>query len=152
MTSKRIILFCVLLLALAGFIGAAGNYHWWTKASALSARKLPSPGDEYRKIMEQFNGHDSAIDLSGTIKIYDKEDQEALKETSTFRFIRSGRQYFMQLSYLQTFCNGSVILQLDTVNKLIVLAKAGDADSPMVFQKGGNPGLLFNDTAQFRSI
>jgi len=59
------------------------------------------------------------MELAGTIRVYDGENKYALKEEKTYHYIRAGRQYYSQLSYLQIFCNGEILLQLDTVNKVV---------------------------------
>ncbi len=152
MISKKLILMGVVLLTMAGFLTAMAGRYWWrsTFAVPVAEAELPGAAAEYRKIIERYHGRDSASDLSGTIRIYDGENKNALKETKTFRCVRSGGQYYMQLSSLQTFCNGAILLQLDTVNKRILICKAVNAGL-----SGGSPGkdpveILFSDTARFK--
>lgn len=152
MIAKKLIPALVLVLTLAGFLTATARYHWWKKASPTPAVAAPLPAavEEYRKILQRAHGTDSTSDLSGTIHIYDGENKNALKETKTFRYSRSGTQYYMQLSYLQTFCNGKVLLQLDTVHKRILLSRPAVTATP-----GNNTGrdpinALFSDTARFK--
>jgi hypothetical protein len=148
MSFKKIFLSALLLSALTA---ATAGYHWWKGRDKTSApqRELPPAPEEFRKVMLRYQRTvHSLASVEGTIRIYDQENKSALREVKTFRFVRCGDGYYMQLSYLQTFCDGKWLVQLDTVNRQIVVEKArGSAASmdPAVSQ-----GALFSDTAQFR--
>ena len=154
MIAKKWIPGIVIVLVLVGFLTATAGRHWWKSQAQAPApapeAALPGAATEYGKIMERYHGKDSSMRLSGTIRIYDEENDNALKETKTFRYIRSATQYYMQLSYLQTFSNGTIQLQLDTVHKRILVTKAADAGT-----SGDNAGktpidILFSDTSRFK--
>jgi hypothetical protein len=134
---------------LAGLLTAAGN-RWWVRKDFGANKVLPPASEEYQRIISRNKGADSALEIVGTIRVYDMEDKGSLKETSTFRCVRSGKQFYTQLSYVQTFCNGTIVLQLDTVNKRIMLSAADPHATPENFMPAGQIGLLFSDTAQFR--
>ena len=146
MFSKKIILSVVFVLALSG---AMAGYHWWKISGDQPApeKTMPSAAEEFGKVMLAYGRADSLSGVSGTIRIYDNEDKGALKETKTFYFVRSGAGYYVQLSYLQTWCDGVWMVQLDTVHHRVQVSKA---------QAGAGAGLpgplatLFSDTARFR--
>jgi len=142
---KKIIFSCVLLLILAGLFAAGSNKGWWKAASAGPDGSLPEARQEYLRVLQQYKDRDTSIDLAGTIHIYDGEQNNVMKEQSGFRMIRQGRQYYMQLSYLQTFCDGIVTVQLDTVGRTITFSNpVGDTA-----KEKGIFDLIFTDTAGF---
>lgn len=147
MISRTILVSTLLILALTGFIKAATDHHWWrTKQSAGDGLpQLPAAKDEFARILKKYAGTDSVTDLSGIIHLYDGETS-MLKETNSFRCYRSGGKYFWQLSYLQTFCDGKILLQLDTLHKEITVSKNIPAGNGVGFP-GQMPAALFNDSA-----
>lgn len=149
MTAKKILLPALLLLLTASLITAASGRHWW-KNSTIKEKKLPDAVAEYRRLIDRSGLADSLLDLSGTIRIYDRENKDALKEERLFHYSRHGRQYAMQLSYLQSFCDGDLTVQLDTVNKSIVVSRSVDAGISGMFPMGRSLESLFSDTAGFR--
>ncbi len=155
MRAKKLLLAILSLSTLIGLVAVAGRYgsrrH---KPGAGDAAPLsgatPPFAEEYRRIMERYNNVDSFLDLSGIIRIYDGGNKFSLQEQRTFRYTRSGRQFYARLSRLQTFCDGNLILQLDTLTRSIVLSAA-----PEILAKNANPGAtpfeaMFADTARFR--
>jgi hypothetical protein len=133
---KKIILSLLLLLTLTGIFATAAHYHHLRKhAPDVPAAPLPAGDAELRKILQRFNGPDSAAEISGTIRIYDGEDSNRLKETSSFCVARSGLKFYCQLSCIQTICNGNILLQIDTVNKTLTIKKLGESGKKM-------PGLM----------
>jgi hypothetical protein len=153
MSPKTILLSALMLLALAGVIAATSSRHWWKAATAappVAGQNLPSPASEYGRLRQRFQVTDSAMDISGTIRIYDGETDGLLKEAKLFRSFRHGRQWFNQLSYLQTWCDGDLVLVLDTVHRQIEVSKlvAGGGQGPLAANMSA--AMLFGDTAQFR--
>jgi hypothetical protein len=159
MKIKTFLLSFLLLPALAGVMAAGLVGHWWRKAGAanVSGRELPAVAAEYDRIMQRFRKADTAIDIGGTIQIYDGGNDGALKEENGFDAVRYGTEYYSQLSYMRTYCDGNLILTVDTVHRRLQVSRAprttralggqGGAESP------GEPGgtsFLFSDTAQFK--
>lgn len=141
---KKIVLSLLSLLILTGILAAAVHYHHLHKpASNTPAGPLPSGSVEFRKILQRLNGPDSAVEVYGSIRIYDGEDSSRLKETSTFCMLRSGRKYYYQLSCLQTICNGSILLQIDTMNKTLAVKRVTDTIEKM---RGLMSNMLPGDT------
>jgi hypothetical protein len=151
MPTKKILLSLLLLSTLTA---ATAGYRWWRDHDKKSAAPLilPSAREELQKLARWYRQPaDSPVCVTGTIRIYDRENRDSLKETRTFRYVRSGKGYYMQLSYLQTFCDGAWLVQLDTVNHQLVVEKAPAGDAATVMNFVTPPEKLFSDTAQFRT-
>lgn len=156
MRGKTFLLIGGLVLALAGLF-AAGGRRFWKHGSPLAEprvvqaeRDYPPAADEYQKIMRCFSTRDSNINIWGNIRIYDGENKYALKEQRTFAFIRYGDQFYSQISRLQTYCDGSLILLLDTLKKTMVVSEAPTKMNGNVDPVSQSIGHLFSDTAKFR--
>jgi hypothetical protein len=151
MSLKKTIL-SVLLLSL--LTAATAGYRWWNRQDRSSAplRELPSAPEELQKIMQQYRRMaDTAASVAATIRIYDLENKEVLKETSSFRYFRCPSGYYVRLSYLQTFCDGKWVVQLDTVNRQILVARSSNSpDGAALGWIGSSLQSLFSDTAGFR--
>ena len=152
MTAKTLLLSALLLLVLAGVIMAGVGNHWWKTSfrAPVAGKNLPTAAVEYDRIRERFRGGDSAMDIGGTVRLYDGERGGELKESTPFRSVRYGAQYFTQLSYLRTWCDGKLVLVVDTVHRRMQVSKP-----VMVGPKGSDlstmpVNLLFSDTALFR--
>src|SRR5258708_5908563 len=146
MFSKKIILSVVFVLALSG---AMAGYHWWKVSGdrPVPEKTMPSAAEEFGKVMQAYGRADSLSEVSGTIRIYDKEDKGSLKETKTFCFVRSGAGYYARMSYLQTYCDGVWMVQLDTVHHRVQVSGAPSGVGGML---PGPLTTLFSDTARFR--
>lgn len=151
MTRKTILLLSLLLFALAGVIAAAAGGQLFRVAvlGRPGIGSLPAASAEYGRIYEQFLARDSAMDISGTVRIYDQERSGVLKEEKPFHFCRAGRQYFSQLSYLRTYCDGELVLVVDTVHGQMNVTRA-PAHARDVAAAGMPIEALFSDTARFR--
>lgn len=148
MTRKTILLPCLLLLVLAGVIAAVGpRLRSGVVAGGAGLRALPPASEEYGKLLRRFQAGGADMDISGTIRIYDQERESSLKEEKPFHFCRSGRQYFSQLSYLRTYSDGGLVLELDTVHRRMEVSKApaGGLDSALAKIP---VEMLFSDTAR----
>ncbi len=148
--SFRKTILSVLLLSI--LTAATAGYRWWKVRDnrPVAQQETTSAPEELKKLMKRYGqANDSLVSVTGTIRIYDEENKGKLKETSSFRYLRSGAGYYMQLSYLQTFCDGRWVVALDTVHQQIVVAKAnGQLPDGMI-----NPAMIqesFSDTARFR--
>ena len=129
---------------------AAGRRYTVSLSRPTKDSVLPSAAEEYKRIMARYMGADSDINLSGTIRIYDGENKFSLKEERSFHYSRWGNQFYARLSRLQTFCNGKVVLQLDTLKKIVIVNKAS-AGRSSIATSGMQPfDRLFSDTVQFR--
>ena len=157
MRSKTILLSVLMFLAIAGVIAATTGRHWWKQPANASAspapgigQNLPAAPAEYSRLFQRMQVTDSAMDISGTIHIYDGERDGLLKETKSFRAFRQGRQWYYQLSYLQTWCDGDLVLVLDTLHRQMEVSKpvAGRGQGPLAANMPS--AMLFNDSAQFR--
>lgn len=89
------------------------------------------------------------MNLEAVITLYDGDDPATEKEKTTCRYIKRQEKYYSQFSYLQTWCNGSMVVQLDTVNQVIVVAPiiAGWKTNKKMQQP--TIDMLFNEQAGF---
>jgi hypothetical protein len=151
MLSKKLLLLTLLFSATVALIATAAGRHWWKtqKTTGPTVSGQPSIAAEYGKLMSRYREFDSVADLSGTIRIYDGEKNNHLKETRTFRYYRFRNEFYWQLSYLKTFCDGRLVVQLDTMDRVITVSMAAVPGRPG--QTAGNmpPALPFNDTTAF---
>ena len=153
MRSKTILLTCILFLVLAGVIAATAGTRWWKSPPVPVVEKqlaLPPASVEFGRILEQFRVRDTAMDISGTIHIYDQERDGLLKETRPFRFVRKGEGYVSQLSCIRTYCDGKRVLVVDTLNRDIQIYKYEVAGPQADLLAKMSPQLLFSDTARLK--
>ena len=84
------------------------------------------------------------------ITLYDGENSSAVKERSMYRFIKQQDQFYSQLSYMQSYCNGEIVVQLDTVDHVIIVADATKETGKMKRAMQPSPDVLFNEKADFK--
>lgn len=110
---------------------------------------LPPASAEFGRLSEQMQIRDSTMDISGTIHIYDQERDGMLKEVKPFRFVRVGTGYFAELSSLRTYCDGKLVLVVDTANRDMEVYKyVANGSQDITARMMANH--LFNDTASLR--
>jgi hypothetical protein len=142
------------VLFLSTLTAATAGYRWWKGRdnTPVAQQDLPSATEEYKKLMRSYgHANDSLPSIAGTIRIYDEENKGQLKETRSFRYLRCGAGFYMRLSYLQTFCDGKWLLQLDTIHRQIVVEKANGQIPGGMMGPAMTPETLFSDTARFRT-
>jgi hypothetical protein len=151
MTSKNF-LFSALLLVLAGFVAAGADGYWWRTPmpAAASASDLPDPAAEYGRLRQRYQTVDSAMDVSGMIRIYDGEHNGKLKEIQPFRSVRSSRQYYWQIGYLRNWYDGSILLVVDTMHRRMTVSRPVSDNLQSTGPYKMPADLLFSDTARFR--
>ncbi|OQP63236.1 hypothetical protein A3860_25440 [Niastella vici] len=147
MQKKKAIIFIILAVAVSGLSVAGSLTGWFNKAEVVN--ELPGAKEEYQRIYDRIK-NDTSLNLEAAINLYDGEAPSAIMETTTCRYIKRQNKYYSQFSYLQTFCNGNLMVQLDTVNKVVVV-------SPVKGEKKRNKrfmeptiDMLFNEQADFR--
>ena len=148
MHKRKVIILTAAMIMLVSGIAIAGSWgSWFTTSKKLE--ELPDVKDEYKKIMDQYiNG--TIINIGGIITLYDGEKNSAIKEQSAYRFIKQQDQFYTQLSYMQSFCNGKIVVQLDTVDHVIVVADAKKEMSKMKKAMQPSFDVLFNENADFK--
>jgi len=135
------------LLAI-GSIAVAGSHAGWLLRYAGRDAGLPSAREEFKKLYERSMRQDSSIDLSGTILLYDGENRSKVKESNVFHFIKNTTGSYSQLGYLQSFSDGELLVELDTVNRLLVVA--GGRQQTGIMKTQPSVDALFSDTAAWR--
>lgn len=118
--NKKILFPLFILLFLAGILAVANKNKWFDFGQT---NELPDAREEIKKLFNRYSHPDSSINMKGMIRLYDEENDHLLKEETTFIFKKHGLQVYNSLGYLQIFCADSLIVQLDTVNKYILLSK-----------------------------
>ncbi|MBO9203999.1 MULTISPECIES: flagellar basal body-associated FliL family protein [Niastella] len=145
---KRKIILIIGSIVLLSAAAIAGNWAgWFTKT--VTNTELPDAKEEYKRIAERLK-NDTAVNIEGLITLYDGEKPGVIKEKTTYRLIKHQDQYYSQFGLLQSFCNGSMVVQLDTTNRVIVVADANDGSGKR--KKSMQPSLdvLFDEKADFK--
>lgn len=144
---KSWLLVSVLLIS-AGLVAIAGNYKkWFTNTTQVVEQ--PDAKTEFRKIGERFLMHDTLLNINGTIKLYDGEKPTVLKEENSFQLIKEPGHIYNRLGYIQTFYSENRMIQLDTVNQLLVVAATGSPQPGLANALQPSTDALFSDTAAF---
>ena len=116
----------LIILVCIGLFAAAKAYLDHNKIGGDTNIHL-SAEEEYKKITATFFDKNTNQHIEGEITLYDGENTSKEKEKSSFVFINYGQTFYSRLGYLQTFSNGNFVVQLDTVNKYLVILKAKDS-------------------------
>jgi len=143
MKKKTILLFFISVAGL--FLLALAGSAILKTAGAPPVPFLPPAKDEYSRLMKNYFT-DSVLYSSGTIKLFDGSNMNIVKEESGFVFYKEGNNYYSQLSSQQNFSDGVRIIQLDTVNHILLVTnqKDGNLASANTFLSLDH---LFSDTA-----
>jgi hypothetical protein len=109
------------ILLVSGAVALAGNFKWLGNRDAND--ELPDSREELKRLYAVYSKPDSSFAMKGVIRLHDTENKNALTEETPFQYVKVGSACYSQLGYLQTFCADSFFLQLDTLNKQILLSK-----------------------------
>ncbi len=138
------------LLAIGVLITMAGNNaDWFGKEEHVVQ---PNARAEFQQLCARYLQHDTVLNLGGNIRLYDGEDRRQVKEQSSFELIKQGNGMYTRLSHLQTFANEQLMVQLDTVNRIMVIAEAMENQTRNGSSLQQSVDLLFSDTAAFRLV
>jgi len=147
MNKRKFFIPIAVLLVLSGVFAIANNNHWLTPDH--NKNELPDAKEELRKLYAIYNKQDTSLTINGIIRLYDRENKDALKEQTPFSYSKKGKRVFNQLGYLQTFFEDSLIVQLDTVNKYIAVSKITEGVQESV-QNGLPFERFMQDTSTFK--
>lgn len=137
----RILLLAGLLVS--AVVVAIGKWKAGEKAS-------PDPKEEFRQLFSKFNSGKLSLHLTGTIRLFDKEQSNRMVEETSFEYIISGSGYYSRLHYLETFFDGRLVLQLDTLNQNLRVTEVG-REKQKELEGAVFPFEQFiQDTSQFR--
>ena len=144
---KIIVLIIIGLVTLSG-AAVAGSWAGWFSTSVVK-NELPDAKEEFKRICDRMKG-DTNVNIGGAITLYDGEKPTEIKEKTSYRYLRKQEQFFSQLSFLQTYCNGNLAIQLDTVNQVIVVSNvsSGKRKGKGVMQPSMD--MLFDEKADFK--
>jgi hypothetical protein len=151
MNKKKILIPLAVLLILSGLVAIAGNYHWFgLNIVNKTTADLPDAKEELKKLYTVYSNPDSAMHIEGTIRLFDRENEDAFKEEAKFSYSRKGKQLFSELGPIQSVMADSIIVQLDTANKYILVSKI-DGAAELPAQAAGLPFEKFmQDTSAFK--
>lgn len=135
------------LLLSAVLVAIAGKYKSWF-ISPDAGIEQPEAGAEFRKIGQRFL-QDSVLSMAGAIMLFDGEKPGQLKEQSSFQLVRESGDMYNRLGYIQTFSSEDLIVQLDTMNQILVVTDAPVQEQGTAGSFQQSTGLLFNDTTAF---
>ncbi|MBV4358903.1 hypothetical protein [Pinibacter aurantiacus] len=137
MKRKGFKILLIAVLSTAGVIALARTVY----VKNDGRKKLPSADlkEELRK-MYSNTLTDSTIGVAATIRLFDGENPTIKKEEKTFSFYKSGEKLYSRLDNMQTLSDGKIVVQLDTVNKFVVVAAASAGEnmqmaSPLMLQQ-----------------
>jgi len=138
-----------ILVVIATWVAVAGNHgQWFSNNNEITEQ--PDAKTEFRKLSERYLQQDSVLNMTGDIKLYDGESNQ-LKEQTAYQIIKEQGRLYSRLSYLQTFCDDQLAVQVDSVNKIVIVANAigSPTNNNNTLQQIDG---LFSDTAAFRVI
>jgi len=149
MNKKKTIAITIVLLVAISFLGIAQSRGWinWLDKKMDTAQ---DGREELKKLYGHYMGEKANFDISGTIFLYDMEHNNALKEQAAYRNIKSGNNLFTQMAWQKTYVLDSLVVQLDTVNKIIIVSTINadflpaNNESPFPFEK------FLADTSDFK--
>jgi hypothetical protein len=145
MKKRKIILIVIVLLGLTGFYAIARSNDWFggSGGPAIDAK------EELRKLYALYSRQDTQLHIDGVIRLYDKEEKDALKETTPFSYHRTGRQLHSHLGYLFYFMDDSLMVQLDTMNRVITVSRITQDQQPAI-QTGLPFERFMHDSSTFK--
>lgn len=154
---RQKIIFVTLLAILSLSLLAVGARVMHTRsADPAPAADLPSLQEEYSRLMKKYASVDSSICIGGEVVLYDGSEPGVEKERSPFTYMRSGEQFYSSLSFQKTYFNGKMLVQVDSLHKIVFIAEVTDSARKVQAKRMGSSGLpglsnkLFADTAAFR--
>ncbi len=109
MKKKKLLIPLAVLLILSGLVAIAGNYHWFgLNTGNKTTADLPDAKEELKKLYAAYTKPDSAMHIEGTIRLFDRENNEAFKKKQNSAIqekednysanwahtVNNGRQYY----------------------------------------------------------
>lgn len=101
----------------------------------------------FKKLYSKFTDFNAELNLGGTVTL---TEEDKLKERTSFHLVRRGYRVYHRFDVMQQISNDKIMVQLDTLNKYLVIAKA---DKQWLKQQkaGVLPfAAMLNDTASFK--
>jgi hypothetical protein len=146
---KKVITAVFILSAIVlSYISIAGTGNL---GSTNDIHKTPIDGaQEYKQLYNQYLRRAPTINISGTITVYDSDKELSVKESAPFAFLRSGINSYYKLNYLQFISDSTTTIQLDTVNRYIVLSMDSNRQSGLSSSSILPFESMFTDTSQYQ--
>lgn len=127
---KKLIIPVAIVLLMSGLFAVARNYHWFG-INERGIADLPGAKDELRKLYSRYGNPAATFTIAGTMRLFDKEDDNKLKEQMSFGYSKQGLQCYMWMGSQQTYMTDKLVLQLDTVHKYIVISPISTDATPL---------------------
>lgn len=101
----------------------------------------------FKKLYSKFTDFNTSLNLSGTVTL---TEEDVVKEKTSFHLVRHGHQVYHRFDVMQQISNDKITVQLDTLNKYLVIAKT-DRQWLKQQKAGVLPfAAMLNDTASFK--
>ncbi len=121
MRKRKTVIKGILLIAVS-LLGLTLSARWLNKLGKKGI--IQYDGKEELKILyEKYSHSGASYDISGIINLYDRENGDVLKEVLPFRTVKNGTWEFTELGSQRTFLLDSILLQLDTLHKFLVVRR-----------------------------
>ena len=150
MNKTKIIIPVILLLVLTGFFAIANDQHWfgWNNNTPGKAR---DGKEELRKLYSRYNQADSSWHINGTIRLYDGEKNNgAQQEETSFNYIKKGLEFYSSFGYTRMISGKDLVIQIDTLNKYIVISKPVAMEDGAVKQTAFPFEKFMNEKSDFK--
>jgi|GEM_PF-2729083 len=145
LSSKRLFL-VTLAIAVLGMGAWAYTGKWWGRSTPLP---VIDGRFEWAKIVQQYQ--QPGQNITGSIRIYEDESLSQEKERMDFCFQKEGDNYFAQLGPAHTIKNGDLLIQMDNVQKIILVNRINESDNIPAASVLGFDQVM-KDTSAFRII
>lgn len=108
----------------------------WLGKEKTEKMELPYANSEWEKLVQRYRHlqQSTGLNLQGTIKLFEGENPDKIKEQSTTVIQNKGNQFYYSVSDVRYYCDGTMMLQVDHINKMAILSKAVQGNyGPQVF-------------------
>lgn len=136
-------LLLLIVFVLSGFFAIGKSNNWWRRFDTTNSIDAT---EEFRKLYMRFS---SPIHISGTIHVFDREENDKLVEETSFEYVADRSASYTRLDCLQTLFDGNLVVQIDTLNRVLSVSEA-DTDALPVNETAFPFERYINDTSTFR--
>jgi hypothetical protein len=145
---KKLIIPGLALLVTTGLLAMVNSNHWFG-SKAPGKNEFPDAKEELSKIYAVYGKADTSFTMKGRIRLFDREQKDSLAEEMPLFYCRQGAAFYGQLGYMQSFFDDGLLVQLDTVNKYIIVSKVEKEAAP-VASSGFPLEKFMEDTSAFK--
>lgn len=145
----KLITVCILLTGILVISWAAGKRLLYREQPVET---LPAAAEEYAKLTNTYRNQSAAVNMEGEINLYEGSKPEVVKERMPFIYRKNGESFLSSIGGMMVVSDGTLLVQLDTVNSVISVARITDSlqnllsGSIVPFEK------LMEDSAAFKTV